>query len=165
MHPLLATRGRITLYLLVWLMLAWGMLGYLLSVTGRGFIPAAGGGTSSAASVPGVCIHLPGAVVSVPRSASVPTAQAAGQSHSRCWVVVALVWIVLAKLLALGLSRRFAQLDQRFSPQLPLLFGIGVLLYLLAVALHYVLLSVESSQEAETRERAASAPTWPKRRN
>ncbi len=35
------------------------------------------------------------------------------------------------------------------------MFGIGVLLYMLAVALHYVLLSVESSREAETREHEA----------
>jgi LytS/YehU family sensor histidine kinase len=34
-------------------------------------------------------------------------------------------------------------------------FGIGILLYLLAVAMNYVLLSVESSKEAETREQEA----------
>ncbi len=49
----------------------------------------------------------------------------------------------------------FPQLNERFSPQLPLLFGIGVLLYMLSVALHYVLLSLESSKEAETREQEA----------
>ena len=67
-----------------------------------------------------------------------------------------LIWIVLAKGLALALGRYyFPRFDQRFSAQLPLLLGIGVLLYLLSVALHYVLLSLESSKEAETREQEA----------
>src|SRR5207245_11137369 len=47
------------------------------------------------------------------------------------------------------------QLNVRFSPELPLVFGIGALLYLLSVALHYVLLSLESSKQAETREQEA----------
>src|SRR6202011_504583 len=40
-------------------------------------------------------------------------------------------------------------------PERPLVFGIGVLIYLLSVALHYVLLSMESSKESETREHEA----------
>ena len=35
------------------------------------------------------------------------------------------------------------------------MFGIGVMLYVLSVALHYVLLSMESSKESETREHEA----------
>ena len=77
-------------------------------------------------------------------------------NHLAAAVVAGLIWIVLAKGLALGLGQYFfARLNARFSPQLPLLFGIAVLLYLLAVALHYVLLSVEASKEAETREQEA----------
>lgn len=153
MHPLLATRGRITLYLLVWLLLA-GMLGYLLSVTGQ--VPLL---EAELLAIPlclvyafvcmapwYLCRVLPLGPSQMPKVLT---------NHSAAAVVAALVWIVLAKVLALGLSRRFAHLDERFSRQLPLLFGIGVLLYLLAVALHYVLLSVESSKEAETREQAA----------
>jgi LytS/YehU family sensor histidine kinase len=49
----------------------------------------------------------------------------------------------------------FPHLNERVSPQLPPLFGIGVLLYLLSVSLHYVLFSMESSKEAETREQEA----------
>jgi len=153
MHPLLATRGRIILYLLIWLLLA-GMLGFLLSATGR--VPLL---ETELLALPlclvyaficlaplYLCRVLPLGPTQMPKVLL---------NHTSAAVVVALVWIVLAKLLALGLSRRFAHLDERFSSQLPLLFGIGVLLYLLAVALHYVLLSVESSQEAETREQAA----------
>jgi two-component system, LytTR family, sensor histidine kinase AlgZ len=45
----------------------------------------------------------------------------------------------------------FRGLGRNFSQALPLLFVSGVLIYLLAVALHYVLLSVEQSQQAEKR--------------
>jgi len=151
MHPLLATRGRIILYLLVWLMLA-GMLGYLLSVTGR--LPLA---ETEALALPLCLVYAFICLAPWYLCRVLPLSQLPKLilNHSAAAVMVALLWIVIAKVLALVLSRRFAQLDQRFSPQLPLLFGIGVLLYLLAVALHYVLLSVESSKEAETREQAA----------
>jgi len=56
-----------------------------------------------------------------------------------------------AAALFIGLSR----LMNVPSSQMPLLFGTGLLLYLLAVALHYVLLSFQSSQQAETREQEA----------
>ena len=153
MHPLLATKSRITLYLLVWLLLA-GTLGYLLSVTGQ--LPLL---EAEVLALPlclvyafvclapwYLCRVLPLGPSQMPKLLL---------NHIAAAVVVALLWIVLAKVLALGVSRRFAHLDERFSSQLPLLFGIGVLLYLLAVALHYVLLSLESSKEAETREQEA----------
>lgn len=153
MHPLLATRGRITLYLLVWLLIS-GMLGYLLSVTGQ--LPLI---QTELLSLPlclvyafvclapwYLCRVLPLGTSQMPKLVL---------NHSVAAVVAALLWIVLAKVLALGFGRRVAHFDERFSRQLPLLFGVGVLLYMLAVALHYVLLSVESSKEAETREQAA----------
>ena len=153
MHPLLATRGRIALYLLVWLLIS-GMLGYLLSVTGR--LPLV---QTELLALPlclvyaficmaplYLCRVLPLGPSQMPKVLL---------NHTAAAVVVALLWIVLAKLLTLGLSARYARFNERFSTQLPLLFGLGVLLYLLAVALHYVLLSVESSKEAETREQAA----------
>jgi two-component system sensor histidine kinase AlgZ len=153
MHPLLAGRGRFTVYLLVWLLIA-GALAYLLSITGR--LPML---ESESMALPlclvyafvclspwYLCRVLPLGPSQMPKLLL---------NHTAAAVVVALLWLVLAKLLALALNRWFPAFDRRFSPQLPLLFGIGVLLYLLAVALHYVLLSVESSKEAETREQAA----------
>jgi two-component system sensor histidine kinase AlgZ len=153
MHPLLA-RGRIALYLLVWLLLG-GMLGYLLSQTSNlQWLEV------SAVSVPlalfyaficlapwYMCRMLPLGPSQIPKLLG---------NHLAAAVVAALIWILPAKLLSLVLSKYyFPGLDERFSTQLPLLFGIGVLLYVLAVALHYVLLSVESSKEAETREQEA----------
>jgi two-component system, LytTR family, sensor histidine kinase AlgZ len=154
MHPLLATKGRITLYLLAWLPIA-GLLGYLLSVTGQ--VPLL---QAEALALPlGVfyalvclapwymCKVLPLGPSQIPKLLG---------NHAPAAVVAGLLWIVVAKLLAVALSNYyFPQLNDQFSPQLPLVFGIGVLLYMLAVALHYVLLSVESSKEAETREHEA----------
>jgi two-component sensor histidine kinase len=153
MHPLLATKGRITLYLLVWAALG-GLLGYLLTITGK-----LTGVEAGALSLPlalfyafvclapwYMCRALPLGPYQIPKL--VGNDVAAG-------VVAGLFWIVLAKVLALVLSRSFPKLNERFSPQLPLIFGMGVLLYVLSVALHYVLFSVESSKEAETREQQA----------
>jgi hypothetical protein len=153
MHPLLANRGRIILYLLVWLIVS-GMLGYLLSETGQLKLIETELLTLPLCLVYAfvclapwyLCRVLPLGTSQMPKLVL---------NHSAAAIVAALLWIVLAKVLALGFSRRVAHFDEHFSPQLPLLFGIGVLLYLLAVALHYVLLSVESSKEAETREQAA----------
>jgi two-component system, LytTR family, sensor histidine kinase AlgZ len=154
MHPLLAGKGRVTLYLVAWLPLA-GLLGYLLSLTGR--LPLF---ETEALAVP-LCLFYalvclaPWYMCKVLPLGPSQVLKLLG-NHTPAAIVAGLLWIVVAKGLALALSRLyFPQLDQRFSSQLPLLFGIGVLLYMLAVAMHYVLLSVETSREAETREQEA----------
>ncbi len=153
MHPLLAGKGRIVLYLLAWLPLG-GLLGYLLWVTGNLSLLEAGAlALPLALFYAFVCLApwymcrvLPLGPSQVPKVLG---------NHAAAGVVAGLLWIVLAKVLALGLSHYYPRLNERFTPQLPLVFGIGALLYLLAVALHYVILSVESSKEAETREQEA----------
>lgn len=49
----------------------------------------------------------------------------------------------------------FPTIDQRFRPHVPLLFGMGVLLYLLSTGMHYVMVSAEESREALDREMRA----------
>lgn len=156
MHPLLATRGRVTLYLIAWLPLA-GLLGYLLSITGK--LPLL---QTEALAVPLALFYAlvclaPWYMCKVLPLGPSQILKLLG-NHTPAALVAGLLWIIAAKGLALVLARSyFPDLDQQFSPQLPLLFGIGVLLYMLSVALHYVLLSVESSREAETREQEARA--------
>ena len=156
MHPLLVTRGRITLYLIAWLPLA-AMLGYLLSFTGK--LPVL---QIEALAIPVGVFY--GLVCLAPwymcRDVPVGTPHLLRvlANHLAAAVVAGLLWIVAAKGLAMAFARSyFPDFDQHFSPQLPLLFGLGVLLYMLSVALHYVLYSVESSKEAETREQEARA--------
>ncbi|HUA19023.1 MAG TPA: histidine kinase [Bryobacteraceae bacterium] len=154
MHPLLATRGRVTLYLLAWLPFG-ALLAYLLVMTGGlDWLPAAAISLPLALFYALLCLGpwymcrvLPLAPSQVPKLLG---------NHLAAAIVAALIWIVLAKGLALAMGRSyFPRFDSRFSAQLPLLFGLGVLLYLLSVALHYLLLSVETSREAETRAQEA----------
>jgi hypothetical protein len=154
MHPLLAGQGRQSLYLLAWSPLAL-LLAYLLTMTG-------GLAWSEAVtlSLPLTLFYAliclaPWYMCLVLPLGSSQTFQLIGK-HLAAAIVAGLFWIVLAKGLGLAYGRYFfARLNERFSPQLPLLFGIGVLIYLLSVALHYVLFSMESSKEAESREQEA----------
>jgi LytS/YehU family sensor histidine kinase len=59
--------------------------------------------------------------------------------------------------MAVLLSRftAFHAVDERFRPHAPLLFGMGVLLYLLSAGMHYAMASVEESKEALNREMQA----------
>jgi len=152
MHPLLA-KGRIVLYLLVWAALG-GLLGYLLTITGRLTwqeacllaLPLALFYAFVCLAPWYMCRVLPLGGGRLPKLVG---------NHLAAGVVAALFWIVVAKVLGLGLSRYYPAVNERFSSQLPLLFGLGVLLYMLSVALHYVLLSLESSKESESREHEA----------
>jgi two-component system, LytTR family, sensor histidine kinase AlgZ len=78
-------------------------------------------------------------------------------THLAASVVAATIWILNARGLAAGL----AALHLISSPHAVLmraagnLFGLGVLLYLLTVAMDYVLLAVEASRQAEAREAEA----------
>jgi LytS/YehU family sensor histidine kinase len=60
------------------------------------------------------------------------------------------LWTALAKLLFVSYSATGS-----IDAVLPSIFGMGVVLYLLAVAVHYVLLAVEASRVAEAREAEA----------
>jgi two-component system, LytTR family, sensor histidine kinase AlgZ len=156
MHPLLAGKGRVALYLIAWVPLA-ALLGYLLTVTGS--LPMM---ETDAVLIPLCLFYALVCLTPWYMCKVLPPSPAPSQilkilgNHSVAAIVAALLWVVVAKGLALVLARLyFPQFDQHFSAQIPLLFGIGVLLYLLAVALQYVLLSAETSREAATREQEA----------
>jgi two-component system, LytTR family, sensor histidine kinase AlgZ len=149
------TPGRaLLLYLSAWSPLAL-LLTYLLVMMGGLAWPEA-----AALSLPLALLYAllglaPRSMCRVLPIGSSPAYKIFG-NHLAAAIVAGLIWIVIAKGLGLALGHYFfPRLNERFSPELPLLFGIGVLLYLLAVALHYVLLSIESSKEAETREQEA----------
>jgi LytS/YehU family sensor histidine kinase len=57
--------------------------------------------------------------------------------------------------LLMMLSKVHAGLDRRFHPAMPVLASMVFLFYLLSIALHYVLLAVESSRQAEILSREA----------
>jgi two-component system sensor histidine kinase AlgZ len=152
MHPLLA-KGRIVLYLLVWAAMG-GLLGYMLTITGRLAWQEAGLLALPLALFYAFVCLAPWYMCRVLPLGEGQLPKLVG-NHLAAAIVAALFWIVVAKMLGLALTRYYPTANERFSPQLPLLFGIGVLLYMLSVALHYVLLSLESSKESESREHEA----------
>ena len=154
MHPLIARPARLLLYLLAWSPLALLLAYLLVMMGGLGWLEAAALSLPLALSYALICL-APWYMCMVLPLGSSDTFKIAGK-HVAAAIVAGLIWIVLAKGLGLALGHYlFPRLNERFSPQLPLLFGIGVLLYVLSVALHYVLFSMESSKEAETREQEA----------
>jgi two-component system, LytTR family, sensor histidine kinase AlgZ len=77
--------------------------------------------------------------------------------HLLAAIIVGFFWAMVARALANVLSRlpRMLGFDERIARDIPVFIAIGVLLYLLAVALFYVLLAQEASREAEQRESQA----------
>jgi two-component system, LytTR family, sensor histidine kinase AlgZ len=150
MHPLLI-RNRFGLYLLAWIPLAAILI----------FLTTSGGTLSwreSAAVVIPLCAVY--AFVCLSAWYTCKSAPIRAETTLRLFLVhilaatlVASLWLGLARVLTYALSQAsaFQGLDKRFAPQTRVIFGAGLLLYLLAVASHYVILSLEASSEAEAR--------------
>jgi two-component system, LytTR family, sensor histidine kinase AlgZ len=154
MNPSSGGRAGLPLYFLAWTPLALLLIYLLVIMGGLGWMEAAALSFPLALFCALLCL-APRSMCQVLKIGSTPILKIFG-NHLAAAIVAGLIWIVLAKGLALLLGHYFFPgLNSSFSPQLPLLFGIAALLYLLAVSLHYVLLSVESSKEAETREQEA----------
>ena len=75
-------------------------------------------------------------------------------AHAVAAILTTCIWLGLAAVLAAawGLWSPFAGLLQLLRPQGLALFSVGILLYVLAAALNYVLLALEAAREAERRE-------------
>lgn len=74
------------------------------------------------------------------------TLGAAAAVSSALWLLLGRGWVGV-----LALAPTFTGAVERFRGAAPLLFGLGVLLYLLAAGGHYLALSVEESRAAERR--------------
>jgi two-component system sensor histidine kinase AlgZ len=150
MHPLL-TRNRLGLYLLGWIPLAAIVV----------LLMTAGGNLSwldSAAIALPLCVIYAFVCLSAWYTAkSAPirreTALRLIGAHSLAAAVVSFFWMGFGWVLVTALSKTstFQGLDRRFASQGYILFGAGYLLYSLSVASHYVILSLQASQEAEAR--------------
>jgi signal transduction histidine kinase len=151
MHPILAHSGRLALYLAFWL-----MVGVILSA------PLA---NQAALTRPAsLMIALPLAVMygfvclsawyvarSMPLARTgvlriAATAMAASISSSAAWLLLAGLWAV-----ALASTNLIAEPPIGSAPVQSLLFGFGLLLYLLSLAVGYLLVMFEHSREADRR--------------
>ncbi len=154
MHPILAERGRLGLYLLGWSPLAalgtvllalrrevtWGealavglplLLVYAYLCLAAWYVCrlAPLGGAGRWRPLRALALHLGAALLS-----------------SAAWVAVGLAWVAL-----LGGLPAFAGLAGRFAGDGPGLLAVGVPVYLVAAAVHYLIQALEASRAAESR--------------
>ena len=153
MHPILGQLRRLGLYALAWIPLGAILLYLLAAPGGLGWARAAALAIPLCVVYAFVCLSAWYSCRGTPLEASSFSRLAV--THLSAAVVAGGIWIVVAKGLAFALSSAFPGLDEQIGRDYPLIFGSGVLLYLLAVALHYVLLSDQASHEAEKREAEA----------
>ncbi len=156
MHPILTQLRRLVYYLLGWIPLAF-MLAYLLAVPG--------GLTWWQAVAVAFPLCLPYAFVCLAAwypCLATPLDRASVPRFLFTHIAGACLASSLLLLAARSIGRMlsgldgFQHIDARLSGNLPLLFGTGVLLYLLSVGFHYVLIAVEASRQAEARVMQAS---------
>src|SRR6202140_1185507 len=151
MHPLLTPINRYGIYLLAWTPLA-GILIYLMAVPGKlGWLDATVLVVPLCLIYQFVCLSAWYACRATPLQGS--SFLRLRFTHLAAAVIISFLWIQVARLLAYVFSEfhSFRGLNERFAPQIPVLFGVGFLLYLLSVASHYVILAIEDSRLAEAR--------------
>ncbi len=148
MHPILTKIRRLALYALAWIPLT-AILGYLL-------VKAIGMPIDNAAALLALLAPVYAAVCLVAwypcRATPLQTSGITriAMTHVAASVVVSSAWMFLAIAYAslISLWGPLRGLDRQ-SGLYPTIFGMGVLIYLLSVALHYVLFAMEQSHEAE----------------
>jgi hypothetical protein len=150
-HPFLALRGRLGLYLLCWVPVA-GLLAMELATLG--LLPM-GAAVALCLFLAGlyafICLGAWYPARALPlRAANIPQVlgmQAVGA------VLSSSVWVVAGRLAAILIGRLPGSrgTEALYAPQMPVLFAVGALLYLLAVAIHYLALALDASRAAERR--------------
>ncbi len=162
MHPILAVKGRLLLYLVAWVP-AGGLLAALLAFSGAFTWPEA-----LVFSIPVVVVYAfvcLGAYYlcrAVPLASTAPlrlasTQLAAAAVSASLWVLAGRGWVEL--LVRWGVPPTSSGSLGPFSPSAgaayvraaPIVFGVGVLLFLLSSSFQYVILALEASREAETQ--------------
>ncbi len=151
MHPILAQRNRLVLYLASWMPVV-GLIATLLVFSGRlRWVEAL------ALAVP---MGLLNAFLCLPAwylCRSFPLEQGRVLYILGIYALASMftssLWILIGRGLATVLTvvPDFSGLNARYAPQVPLLFAVGILLFMLVAAVHYLLSSFESSVESEKR--------------
>jgi hypothetical protein len=157
MHPLLESARRMALYLLAWIPLLALLVYVMWASGGMTWLDAATVLAPSCLVYAFACLspwYICGTLPLGPdRWQSL--AMTFGMASVACsLVLVGGAWLTAA---AVAQTGRLAGLEQRLHGHLALLFGMGVLLYLLSAGLHYGALAVETSHQAERQ--AAEART------
>ncbi|MEP6800450.1 MAG: histidine kinase [Acidobacteriota bacterium] len=154
MHPILARKGRLGPYLAACAPLAAILVALLARPGGLTLLEAA------AVAVPMTLLYAFLGLSAWYPARSLPLARGrfglVVVTHCVSAACTSAVWVFVGAGLVrlLALFPMFAALPARYAREVPVLFGAGVLLYLLSVAFHYVLVAFEATREAERREAA-----------
>lgn len=148
MHPLLASSRRLAVYLLAWAPVL-ALLAYVTPQTpGAAWAGVAGVLAPACALFAFICLSP------WPICRAWPLRPGNLESMAAMWAAAA----AIAGLILAGAAWTAAYFLQPPAPlRLPLLFALGVLLYLLSAGVHYAVLAAQESREAERR--AAEART------
>lgn len=152
MHPILAVPGRLALYLLSWIPLTAILAGLLFLSGALSWLEAGVLALPLALVYAFLCLSSWYLCRSFPIATSrvgpLAITLAVGS------IVAGSLWLLGAATLAslLGVLPFFAALPDHLSKAGPVIFLVGVLLYLLIVALHYALIALEDARAEERRQ-------------
>lgn len=150
MHPILSDRRIFLLYLAVWL-IAGGLLAVLLNSTGTPLVTAVSLAVPMMLVLSFMCLAayylcrtFPLQRLNLVRLLII---------HSIAALLTSSVWISLGKTWASLLTEIpfLPSIQDQYNGQVPLLFTIGIVLFLLSVAIHYAIIAFRESREAERR--------------
>ena len=147
MHPIVGHPRRLGLYGMAWVPLML-LLGYLLKASGLSNREAIVLMLPLAPLYAAMCLVAWYPTRATPIQTSGFTRLAVTQLAAASVVSAAWMFVALLYAYALEWSGSFPRVSEHSSLD-KIFFGIGVLFYLLSVALHYVLLAMERSQQAE----------------
>ena len=151
MHPVLARGGRLALYLGLWVVVGLLLAALLAGQSGLGWTASAIIALPLATAFSFVCLSAWYVARGMPLTTTgalriAVTALTASTISSAGWVLIARGWIAFVT------QRTSVADDSVASGRLQtLLFGFGVLLYLLSIAVSYLLAAFEASQETQRR--------------
>ncbi len=151
MHPILAARDRLLLYLAAWLPIAGLLMGLFV------FVGRLGWGEAAALAIPMTLMYSFLCLSAWYICRSFPLDKTGAIRlfgiHAVAAILSSALWMVLGRGLAIAMSGipAFSDLDDHYRAQAPLLMGIGALVFILAIVGHYLLSTIETSREAERR--------------
>jgi two-component system, LytTR family, sensor histidine kinase AlgZ len=151
MHPILFNFRRLTLYLLGWSILAVLVADQLATSGELGWAQGAALSAPLTLFYAFICLSSWYACRLTPLSLS--SVESVLTVHIAGAVVASFVWILIARAAVAALSglKLLTVSREHLTRAAGLLFGLGVVFYLLTVAMHYVLLASEASRQAEDR--------------
>jgi hypothetical protein len=151
MHPLLTRISRLGLYLLAWVPLIAVSI-YVLAT--RGSLSWA---QAAAIAVPVYLFYALLCLAAWYPCRATPLGKVSFVrlmlTHLIAAVFISFVWTQVGRAISYAVlsPEQFDAMNRQYGPQVNAIFTVGILLYLLSVAFHYVLIAMEDSRRAEAQ--------------